>query len=82
MLLAVDEAEEEDDDTEVVLAMAREGAADVAERAGEALPPLCLRDCSRVGLGVVHRTPLAKAGWREAVGSSWSGVDTDRAEAV
>ena len=68
-LLAADEDEDEDE-TEAVLAIAKEGAAEVAESAGEARPALCLRDCSSAGLGVVHRTPLAKEGSREAVGSS------------
>ena len=70
VLLAVDEVEDDEDETEVVLAMTTEGAAEVADRAGDAMPPLCLRDCSRAGLGVVHRTPLAKAGSSDAVASS------------
>ena len=81
MLLAVDEVEDEEDETDVVLATATEGTADVADRAGDAVPPLCLRDCSSAGLGVLHRTPLANAGSREAVGSSVEaeevGADTD-----
>ena len=56
-LLAADEwDDDEEDDTEVALAMAREGPADVADRAGDAVPPICLRECNGAGLGVVERT--------------------------
>lgn len=78
VLLAAEEVvEEEEDETEVVLAIVRDGAADAADRAGEAFPPLCLRDWNSAGLGVVQRTPLANDGSREAVGSSMEDVGPD-----
>ena len=77
LLAAEDVEEEEEDEPDVVLAMACEGAADVEDRAGDAVPPLCLRDCSSAGLGVVHRTPLANAGSNEAVGSSADAEEVD-----